>query len=228
MEIEPIARPRKVLYTMRFAESAVAWRSGRVSLGTLNGSLVGRGGALLERVKDGWRWRAASFPDKALRQIRRGAEGHPCRINADATVLGNFAGYSSVYRGVMRPPILLARSAGDQLRQLAKITNAMCIFELFAVLCNIYKLRRQLIGRTLFTFVGMEQQKTTSRRLEFTAWGQSQLSRIVPARWGWPRGIWTEPIPHHGGSGRSSFAKWGGPNPKATINTDQLRPCVDF
>ena len=55
-------------------------------------------------------------------------------------------------------------SAGDQLRQLARTTNSIYIFELFAMIVTIRKLLQRPIGRKLLTLVNNEAARAAPTR----------------------------------------------------------------
>ena len=79
--------------------------------------------------------------------FRETEDAEPFRIYSDATGEGALASICFAPQSDLALPILLKGSSSGELDALAASTNAIFIFELFAMAASVFQLREQLTGK---------------------------------------------------------------------------------
>ena len=146
-----LAHLQKLAGKLRFTQTAIMGRFGRAALRPVY-ELISKGGGTLSRsLRQCLRWWVRVLPTITPRLIvsyvERG-DSEPFRIYSDATGEGALASICFPPQAASALPVLLKGSPSGELDALAASTNAIFIFELFAMVASVFQLREQLTGKS--------------------------------------------------------------------------------
>ena len=134
---------------LRFTRTAIMERFGRAALRPSYDLIANQGGVLLQRVKDCRRRRElalATVAPRLITSLRNASPAGPVRIYSDATGAGRLASIGSFSREEGRRPVLQVVKGGQKLLASAATTKKIYIYELFAAIATVFRLRDRLWG----------------------------------------------------------------------------------
>ena len=145
-----LAHLQKLAGRLRLTQTAIMGRFGRAALRPIC-ELISKGGGTLSRsLKQCLRWWVRVLPTimpRLITSYREREDSEPFRIYSDATGEGTLASICFFPQTVSALPVLLKGSSSGELNALTASTNAIFIFELFAMAASVFQLREQLAGK---------------------------------------------------------------------------------
>ena len=138
-----LAHLQKLAGRLCFTQTAITGRSGRAALRPIY-ELISRGGGALSRgLKQCLRWWVRVPPTimpHLIMSYREKEDSEPFRIYSDATGEGTLASICFSPQTASTFPALLTGSSSEELNALTASTNAIFIFELFAMAESVFLL----------------------------------------------------------------------------------------
>ena len=154
-----LAHLQKLAGKLCFTQTAIMGRFGRAALRPIYELISQGGGTLTVSFKRCLQWWVRVLPaimPRLIMSFREPEDEEPFRIYSDATGEGNLASICFPPQANQALPFLLKGSSSGELDDLAASTNAIFIFELFAMVASVFQLRDHLTGKRVILFVDNE------------------------------------------------------------------------
>ena len=154
-----LAHLQKLAGRLCFTQTSIMGRFGRAALRPIYELISQGGGPITGSFRRCLQWWVKVLPaimPRLIMGFREPEEEEPFRIYSDATGEGNLASICFPPSADPALPFLLKGSSSGELNALAASTNAIFIFELFAMVASVFQLRAHLTGKRVILFVDNE------------------------------------------------------------------------